>query len=714
MFIQAIRLKNFQCYYEENEIKLSEGLNLIIGANNHGKSKLYDAFYWVLEDKIIYENQPTYTALVRDKLVNDKAKAECPDGESVETYVELEVEHTNQEIYLIRRTYQFAKNSSGEPIILDKSKTDISKKDILSFKPYDGSFDDLVGKILPTDIRPYVWFQGEQGVSNLINTTDEKSLQEVIQQLSNIQRWEIFKTIGEKIRDTATKKYNSVIKQNSTDEKRIDELESQKSSLLKEIDKLKNYIVSDEENLSLAQDKQEQYINKIKDAELAKSLRDKKKSISQQLTATEKKYNQFTNAFTSQIFDQSWVLIGLDNYIDEFGKKIKDYEYDKRKLEEQATGKETKFRLPAHIPDPIKLQEMLDEEKCFVCNQPIEQHSDAYHFIIEKMKQEKDKASEVLKKLNNHSDFFDRLRRNSLGATSELTSIHENIPKYKEEELRLKKEVEDFKEEYDKVDNQLERLIQNIGDDENNILSTYNEEKRRESKSHRDLGMNTVNLENLEKDLLLTQDELNKLTINNEDTRVASELKSFVEDIANIALNSKSRVYNNLIDILEDKANVHFQNINNLAGGFVGKIKFEKLGRGYKPKIINHLGEDIHNINASNTSAMKLSIILAIISTKEENTDYYPLITDAPVSDFDVLKVPALLNEIGQTFKQSVVILKDLLRRQNNDYVIDNDLIDSLRELPGFNVNIYKLEIVNTNNGEINDRSKIYTKVIKL
>ena len=47
MIIEKIELENFMCYEGKNCFEFSEGINVVIGDNGYGKSKLYDAFYWV-------------------------------------------------------------------------------------------------------------------------------------------------------------------------------------------------------------------------------------------------------------------------------------------------------------------------------------------------------------------------------------------------------------------------------------------------------------------------------------------------------------------------------------------------------------------------------------------------------------------------------------------------------------------------------------------
>ena len=52
MRIRKIKIENFQSYYQIQALEFSDGLNLIIGNGGKGKSKLFNAFYWVLFGRI--------------------------------------------------------------------------------------------------------------------------------------------------------------------------------------------------------------------------------------------------------------------------------------------------------------------------------------------------------------------------------------------------------------------------------------------------------------------------------------------------------------------------------------------------------------------------------------------------------------------------------------------------------------------------------------
>ena len=48
MYISKIRIKNYKCF-KESEIEFRDGLNVILGHNNGGKSTLLDAIALVID-----------------------------------------------------------------------------------------------------------------------------------------------------------------------------------------------------------------------------------------------------------------------------------------------------------------------------------------------------------------------------------------------------------------------------------------------------------------------------------------------------------------------------------------------------------------------------------------------------------------------------------------------------------------------------------------
>ena len=66
MKIRSITLQNFLCYYGvTNKFEFNDGLNIVLGANGYGKSKLYDAFQWVFNDVENTSITKTLSELIR-------------------------------------------------------------------------------------------------------------------------------------------------------------------------------------------------------------------------------------------------------------------------------------------------------------------------------------------------------------------------------------------------------------------------------------------------------------------------------------------------------------------------------------------------------------------------------------------------------------------------------------------------------------------------
>lgn len=184
MTIKNITIENFQSYYESQTLEFSNGLNLIIGNGGKGKSKLFNAFYWVLFGKIYItgigwcttDNLPQSAkfAMQRYEFINKRALFKASVNEEVTASVQIELEDDKGVNYIIERSVGALRLENDDwdsddawqvrPNILKISFDSITGTRVLN----DILAEDKINELFPDGIRNYIWFQGES-LESLIN-----------------------------------------------------------------------------------------------------------------------------------------------------------------------------------------------------------------------------------------------------------------------------------------------------------------------------------------------------------------------------------------------------------------------------------------------------------------------------------------------------------------------------------------------------------------
>ena len=96
MEFKRIELDGFLSYYKPTTIEFSLGNTLIIGKNNTGKSKLFDAFHWVLFNRVFDSQMEKWIespAEVNRMILNNKLRKEAiSNHKKAVVQVSLEIE----------------------------------------------------------------------------------------------------------------------------------------------------------------------------------------------------------------------------------------------------------------------------------------------------------------------------------------------------------------------------------------------------------------------------------------------------------------------------------------------------------------------------------------------------------------------------------------------------------------------------------------------
>ena len=693
MLIKQISISNFLCYYgSANLFEFVEGLNLVLGANGYGKSKLYDAFQWVFSDGIT-DNSPRatpgglkLTSLVKGDLVSEKARSQCAIDDSVEAKVVVEVETTRNahqvvltKKYQLVRTYRIRRTDEKAWVEPTKSDFQILEYDILSYKPVaESRHKEILERLIPVDVKPYVWFQGERGINNLIDTSNSASLRNVIKRLSDIDRWDRYIEVTKKAAETAKNAFDQALKTSVRNGQKIADLQTEDRKLADLIGQLEEQITNALHNLKQAQGKKESLLNSIEFAERIAVLNQAREQIKKQYDETVKQSDQFDEGLSRKLFTDNWVLLDTSPLVSMFENK--KAAYDEATAMRKVTANLTKavneklqIRLPENVPEAMYVRQMLAEENCRVCNRPAPKGSEAYDAIASLLVSDQ-KPLQPEQHRTDLGQFFRKLLLDADAMKRTIEGINDRVRAAMTEQNRIREQVKAQREELEQKRQELQEQEQLSGitnaRDIVNSMRAADEDVDKYSRLHTGLKTQKEQKEKRRTDI---DKELNGLS-EGQIPKHLTDKKDMLADLAELAIRVKKNKYRELVRQLEDAANAHYRNINAPTGAFYGAIRFRETGTqdrpdgGYHPVIVDSDGREVGNLNTSLVSSLKLSIIMAIVSANKTRNyaSFYPLISDAPVSDFDVVKAMTFFKETANTFKQSIVLVKELLVEDND------------------------------------------------
>ncbi len=685
MIIKSIALENFQCYsgsLKQNTFEFKKGLNVIIGDNGSGKSKLYDAFFWVLYDKIFDSTTRllTSTSDVGINLFSDMAKSICIVGEQITTKVQLVLQDfkLNSEYpdeYLLERklTIQKLKESKdfNDPEcwkILTISIKSIEKKDILNFRPMQGvdAFDRIANKLLPNDMKPYLWFQGEQ-VDSLIDFKKENSLTEAINILSDINHYDFIKDVAYKVFKQAEAAYKSELKSKSKNEEESNTLYRRQEELEKRISNAENDLSSVEKSLEIAEEYKDDLLGKIKDAQELEQIKSELKNASEKTRRAKEKLELARKGFNNNLFSKQWLLRNAGSYFEAFEQKIKDFDEKREDLKIEHKIKlqqeeARKSRLPENVPNATYLNEMLNDKHCFLCDRAFEEGDHAHQYLAEMYERTKNTRvyySDFLQ--NDFKKFFMGLYHNAYHLkTNSIMNVDSSI---QTELIRIDK-LEEMRSaemrEYEMYDARLKHLLGTSSiseEDSKDIVRSfrmYDSDKDKFKKQQFEINQR---IKTYRADLLEVNNKLKNIIGEAADQEIVEKME-VLDAFYELARTTRDQVYEEQIKRIEEEANMHFQRMTADNRSVQGRIILKKHGNNYMPKNIDNNGIELTSINDSNIILIKLSTIMAIVTAKGKS-DFHPLITDAPTSKFSDNYTMGFCDTVSDVFAQSIIISYD-------------------------------------------------------
>lgn len=671
MIIRNITIENFQSYYESQTIEFSKGLNLIIGNGGKGKSKLFNAFYWVLFGKIYItgigwcttDNLPQSAkfAMQRYEFINKRALFKAQINDKIRASVQIEIEDDKGNDYIIERSVS-ALRLEGEE--WDSNDTWQVGGNMLkvSFDSTTGTkvlndllAEDKINELFPDGIRNYIWFQGES-LESLINFRNKETLKAAVKHISYFPYYEKLSEIISK----------SKLKITGIESRKLKEVNKHNSSvkgLLSTIDNLNYKISREEENKKQFETHIETIKIALADGEtkisglasysmLVKKYKDCENEINKLLSETTR-----IDEFQREKLPSLWVLRGIEPMIQQCKEIIEKHK------EEEYTVPEKKY---LDNPSRSKLEEILKDKKCFVCGTEFSENDAPYHYITERLRLQE----EYLKEMEEYTSNMQLSKQFNMFVgkiqdypDSLLISLSKIDKQWKDSEDELERYMAQRRRKQDekrKLDEQIEDIKKKHGVDPVTQAETAGiiNSSIRASRSNletiqRKLDVSKQTLSNYRSELRSAERELEKLGA--KDTTVAKvpetewkHISTFLEDICKRVQENARK---DLLHKIEERANLFYAKFTEHDNGYKGNVK---IGEDYSI-------EFDAGLNTSHEDRKKMSIINALLSLNQEAMGtYYPFISDAPTSSFDLETTHKYLLGIKDIFGQSIVLTKDV------------------------------------------------------
>ncbi len=697
MIIKEVELENFQCYYGRKIFKFEKGMNIILGANAHGKSKFFDGINWLL-------NGADHN---REQLISEKAKANNLD---FVVAVKFTCER-NRKIYQVQRSFEVSK--IGDKFQTTKSTcTGLVDDDNGDRIPADG--EELLDSLFPTILRKYSLFKGERSLNIFDPKENKDALLNLVNALSDFRTLDTYVGIAKEAYLRHTKVLDRRVRSNQKQQKEYNRLIADRDYKHNKITDLEAKNRSADEELYQIRKRMEDNISFVESGPQLQKVNSKITNIEKERSELQFKYNNYSN-FTVDLFDSKWLLMSFDKVQDAFEKKVNSLSRKKRELtkqfdEEQGKIKgkkellneltKTKTPLPIGAPTKEHMEEMLEEELCKVCNRVAVKGSEAYDYMQERLKKFieyytpeeadieeeqiafKNEFIEELRSLNNEMS----KKRKNINNSIIGKDILENYDMLDLLKMRIgekQKGIGKFEEERAKIINKSNAGEETILDAATSIREYNIDIPRLEKK----ISKNKEDIKDFKIDLSEIQAKIDKINI--EEGLDSENIKtSILRDLQKITKEVREDVFDKFINELEIKTNEYYKKFGDASSGFTGSVRIKRSGdNSISIKTID-VDSDVditHTLSSSTQTSINISILMAISDLSIKNSgEALPMIFDAPTSEFDLAKSIEFYRLCRENFDQSIIMTKDFLDDSGDGKFVIGEGFKKIKKDKGF------------------------------
>lgn len=685
MIIKKIEIENFRSYYRLNAFDFSSRLNLIIGNNGDGKTTFYDALDWLFNTADTNKMDVNY--------VSRKRSDELGTGESDNVRVALTYVHNGSQ-KVLEKNFMFTKSFDGEISTSNYSFT-LSEQKGVERTSKDGR---LFEYDFPTEIRKYSMLKGEDDLDVLKQSNALKNLIDTFSDVKNFESYSNLMDYAVKQAEQARDNAQRLDRKNEQKIKGLRQTIAQESSIIGDIDR----------ELKLKSEEATNFGQLLKNIEQSQEASTLLKNVNDRINSLNKKrsekQSQIKESYSTDLLDKLWILMGFEPIAKEYSDQVSALDHTKRNqqtkyilkygMQKQKEKMQTEFTpLPAHIPGPGILKEMLDDEVCKVCGRPAPKNSEAWNFMHQKLQDYYDSLKEPVHDEDTDIEipplfkynYIEELQKSDTTLTDnmgKITKMRHDILELISLNNRLHNDIKKIDDNLDQAYETKKRILsQTDGLTEEQLMANFNNisswMNKQRSAENRIEVLNDQRVKHQQR-LDEAQSQLAKLAEGTE-ARLLVNIWQMMYQIKKAFESAKEQNKKRLLENIEDKANVYLDKLN--IDDFKGRIRIVEKPGGQGEAILTNTDETrIFNPNTALKTTYLMSVLFAIgqLSSERKETEF-PLIFDAPTSSFSDAKESDFFKVVSQLDKQIIIVTKSFLKEDGNGgMILDQSKVNNI------------------------------------
>ena len=680
MIIQKIEIQNFRSYYRENSFDLINGLNLIIGSNGDGKTTFYEALEWLF--------RTDGTNKMDTKYISKKRSEELMPNNSDDVRVAMTYEHKGR-TKVLEKMFHFTKSFDGEVTTSNYTFSLIEGNGIERIVKDGVTFD----KDLPSEMRKFIMFKGEQDLNILEKSNSLKQLVDEFSEVQNFEAYFSFMEYATKNAEQARDNAQKLDKKNADKIKGLKKTIEQEKGLLSDIDR----------EIHIKEGEAENFEGLLKNIEQSNEASKLLKSVNQRIERLSQRRSETAGRikenYTINLLDDMWILLGFVDTAEEYSALVNGLMNERKKQEDQyliTAGVEKAIKeaergftaLPAHIPGRKIMEDMLNEEVCKFCGRKAEKGTDAWNYMYERLQEYKasleGKADEGIEPLYKNN-YIDELQKRDTTLNDNLSDIAKMRRKIQDAIAFNNRLHDDIKKIDANLNTEFEQkkriLAQADGLTEEQLLANYDNISGWMDKKKKAEGRIDILKRQREQHRAILEEAELSLSKTSEGTAAEMYAKTalVIQQISNAFKNAKEENKRRLLDAIEEKSNLFLAKLN--TNDFKGTIRIiEKQNGQGEAFLMNNDSVRIFNPNTALKTTYLMSILFAIgnLSAERDETEL-PLLFDAPTSSFTDTKENEFFGVISGLKKQVIIVTKSFLRDgSNGEAILDHSRIEDI------------------------------------